>query len=72
MMRSIDVILYHAHIITLDPLKPYATAIAIHNGRILAVGSDDDILPLATPTTRSLKPPLSTISLNKYGSRSKD
>ena len=52
MMRSIDVILYHAHIITLDPLKPYATAIAIHNGRILAVGSDDDILPLATPTTR--------------------
>jgi len=52
-VRPIDVILHHAHIITLDPAHPHATALAIHNGRILAVGNDDEILPLATPHTRS-------------------
>ncbi|MGV2434777.1 MAG UNVERIFIED_CONTAM: hypothetical protein LVT10_07750 [Anaerolineae bacterium] len=45
MVRPIDVILHHAHIITLDPAHPHATALAIHNGRILAVGNDDEILP---------------------------
>ena len=53
MVRPIDVILHHAHIITLDPAHPHATALAIHNGRILAVGNDDEIPPLATPHTRS-------------------
>ncbi|HEX7976673.1 MAG TPA: amidohydrolase family protein, partial [Anaerolineales bacterium] len=37
-------ILYHALIYTLDPQRPTASALAIDRGRILAVGSDYEIL----------------------------
>ena len=47
----IDRILHNGTIYTLDPHKPQATALAIHHGRIVAVGSDDDILPLAGTNT---------------------
>jgi predicted amidohydrolase YtcJ len=40
-------ILYNARIYTLDPSQPIASALAIENGYILAVGSDSDILALA-------------------------
>ena len=36
-----DLILHHADVVTLDPQQPRAQAIAIRNGRILAVGDND-------------------------------
>lgn len=47
----IERILYNGHIITLDDNQRRASALAITGGQIVAVGVDDDILPLATPTT---------------------
>lgn len=42
-----DLILYNGNIHTMDAARPRATAIAIAGGRILAVGRDDEIRPLA-------------------------
>ncbi|WP_219701848.1 amidohydrolase [Marinomonas lutimaris] len=39
-----DLILYNAKVTTLDPVNPSASAIAIADGRFLAVGSEDDVL----------------------------
>ncbi|MEL6307123.1 MAG: amidohydrolase [Chloroflexota bacterium] len=47
----IDTILYNGNIITLNPLQPRVEAVAITFGRIIALGSDDDVLNLATATT---------------------
>lgn len=48
----IDLILHHAHIITLNPHRPHAEALAIAQGRIVAIGNNDDILNLATARTQ--------------------
>jgi len=37
---------------TMDPARPHATAIAIRDGRIAAVGSDEEIRPLIGPMTQ--------------------
>jgi len=50
----IEKILYNANVITLDDTMPSATAIAISYGRIVAVGSDDDIFALATADTEKV------------------
>lgn len=42
----------NAKVFTADPAQPYAQALAIEDGRILAVGSDAQIRPLAGPGTR--------------------
>src|SRR5262249_44716690 len=42
-----DLILFNGKIITLDRQNPSATAVAISDGRFLAVGSDSDILQRA-------------------------
>ena len=47
----IDTILYNGNIITLDDHAPRVNALAISMGRVVATGSDDDILPLATAST---------------------
>src|ERR1700727_2613175 len=46
-----DLILYRANIITIDPLQPRARALAIADGRFVAVGDDDDVRGLAGPRT---------------------
>jgi len=46
-----DTILHNANIFTSNPAAPKAQAIAYTNGRIVAVGSDDDILNLAGSAT---------------------
>jgi predicted amidohydrolase YtcJ len=48
----IDTILYNGTIITLDDHAPRVTAIAISMGRVVATGSDDDMLHLATVSTK--------------------
>ncbi|MFN3704754.1 MAG: amidohydrolase [Thermoflexales bacterium] len=45
-------LLHNARIYTADPRQPHADALAIANGRILAIGSDDDILAIHLPGAR--------------------
>ena len=49
-----DLILHNSHIITVDAAQPRAQALAISGDRIMAVGSNDDILRLATSSTRKI------------------
>lgn len=49
-----DLILYNATIYTVDPAVPVAQAIAISNGWINAVGSEKEILNLATASTKKI------------------
>ncbi|MEW5985312.1 MAG: amidohydrolase [Chloroflexota bacterium] len=50
-MEKADSIIYNARIYTVDPGRPWAEAVAWANGRILAVGRNEDVLPLAGPQT---------------------
>ena len=49
---SPDLILHRGLITTLDRSNPMANAVAIADGKFLAVGHERDILPLASKTTR--------------------
>ncbi|HUS06891.1 MAG TPA: amidohydrolase [Bryobacteraceae bacterium] len=54
-------ILHHANIHTIDSANPHAEAVAIADGRFLAVGSNQDVLALATARTRKVDMGNSTI-----------
>ncbi len=55
-MRQIpDLILTDARICTMDPARPFAQALALAGGRILAVGTAADVEALAGPGTRILR-----------------
>ena len=43
---SATMILHNGRIHTMNPQQPTATAVAIRDGKLLAVGSDDEIKPL--------------------------
>src|SRR5512146_587516 len=49
-----EVILHNGHIVTLDPRSPEAQALAIAGGRIIAIGSDEDVLALKSPLTKAV------------------
>ena len=49
-----DIVLHHGKVFTVDPDRPWATAVAIRGSRILAVGSDSAVLALAGPSTHSI------------------
>ena len=49
-----DLVLIHGHILTEDASDSAAQALAIVGGRILAVGSNEQILALAGPSTRTI------------------
>jgi hypothetical protein len=49
-----DVILYNGSIWTVDDQLPRAQAVALSDGRIFAIGSNDEVLPLATANTRKV------------------
>jgi len=49
-----DVILHDATIHTVDPRQPSAQAVAIAGDRLLAVGSNDEVLHLATAGTKKI------------------
>ena len=49
-----DLILYNARIYTVDPTMPWAEAIAIRKHRIIAIGSNADVLALAGPATQRM------------------
>ena len=52
--QSPDLILLHGKILTVDAWDSIAQAVAIRQGKIVAVGSDQQILALATPTTQTI------------------
>src|SRR5215468_10399214 len=47
-----DLILHHGLFTTLAPGQPTATAVAIRDGRFLAVGADNEVMALKGPTTK--------------------
>jgi hypothetical protein len=49
-----NLILYNGKIFSQDPNFPQATAVAMRNGRILAVGSDSEVRALADAHTRQV------------------
>ena len=49
-----ELILFHGNMITVDAAQPRAEAVAIADGRFIAVGTDDDIRALATAGTRKI------------------
>ncbi|CAN7448539.1 amidohydrolase [Rhizobium sp. LjRoot254] len=49
-----DLIIHNAKILSMDDAQPRAEAIAIRHNRILAVGSNDDILKFAGASTRQV------------------
>jgi predicted amidohydrolase YtcJ len=49
---SPDVVLFNGLIYTVQPARPHATAVALRDGRILAVGDDREMLALAARNTR--------------------
>ncbi len=49
-----DVVLHRGRITTLDRSKPVASAVAIKDGKFLAVGTDQEVLALAGPATRRI------------------
>jgi len=52
--QSIDLILYNANIITVNPNQPSAQAIAISSDKIIVVGTNESILKLATGFTKKI------------------
>jgi len=53
-MFHADTVFWHGHIITLDPARPTAEALAAWGGRIIAVGSDEDLYPLIGRRTKTI------------------
>jgi len=51
---SADTVFVGGPVMTMDPRNPSASAVAIGGGRILAVGSEQDILMLEGPRTRRI------------------
>ncbi|WP_168213984.1 amidohydrolase [Prauserella flavalba] len=49
---SVDWLLTGGEIVSFDPAIPAASALAVTEGRIVAVGSGDELAPLAGPRTR--------------------
>ena len=52
-MQKADAIWRNGDILTMDPSLPRAEALAIHRGRILAVGRNEDVANLAGPDTKT-------------------
>jgi len=46
-----DVIFYHGTVLTMDTQHPQAQAVAVRGDRIVAVGSDDEVLNMSGPGT---------------------
>ena len=51
-MYGADIVLLHARIYTLHPQQPRVTALAIRGGRILAIGTDEEMEALREPGTQ--------------------
>jgi hypothetical protein len=54
MEMQADLVLHNGRVYTMDPARPRAQALAIAGNRILAVGSDAELLPLLGPGGRAV------------------
>jgi predicted amidohydrolase YtcJ len=63
-----DLIIHHGHVVTVDAKFRTAEAVAVKDGRILAVGKDDDILKLKGPKTRLIDAESRTVLPGLYDS----
>ena len=54
MKTSADLILHNGKITTLDRQQPEASALLIRYGRFAAVGDEQEVMPLAGPTTQRI------------------
>jgi len=52
MKTPADLVLWNGTIYTMDPLKPRADAVAVRDGKFVAVGTHADVERLVGPTTR--------------------
>lgn len=53
-MQESSLVILNAHVITLDHKKPAAEAIVVHEGKIVAVGSNDEIREYASKKTKTV------------------
>ncbi|SDN16112.1 amidohydrolase [Pseudomonas jinjuensis] len=53
-MAAVDLILHNARVYTAEPGQPLQQAVAVEDGKLLAVGSDAEVLRLKQPSTRVL------------------
>lgn len=53
-MPTADIIIENARVITMDPGRPHADAVALSGGEILAVGTRTDVSALAASATRRI------------------
>ncbi|MFX6605973.1 amidohydrolase family protein, partial [Acinetobacter baumannii] len=51
-MTEINLILKNGKITTLDPKSPEVQAIAIADGKVVCTGTNDDVMKLATATSK--------------------
>ena len=49
-----DTVLFNGKVLTVDPQFSTRSAVAVREGRIMAVGNDTDVRKLAGPSTRSI------------------
>jgi predicted amidohydrolase YtcJ len=49
-----ELLLHHGRIYTLNPAQPWAEALACQQGRIVAVGTNEEIIALAGPQTQRI------------------
>jgi predicted amidohydrolase YtcJ len=54
MNATADLVLFDGRITTLDPQHPEAQAVAVRDGRFIAVGSETDVAAVAGPNTRRI------------------
>ncbi len=52
--RPAELALFGGNVVTLDPARPQATAAAVRDGRVVALGSDAEIKPFLGPATRQI------------------
>ena len=54
MRTAADLVIVNAQVLTQDPAKPHAAAVAVRDGRIIAVGSNAEAAAFAGPGTRQV------------------
>jgi predicted amidohydrolase YtcJ len=54
MSAAADLVLFDGRITTLDPQHPEAQAVAVRDGRFVAVGSESEVVAVAGPNTRRI------------------
>ncbi len=52
--HTADLLLYGGHVLTFDPNRPEAQAVAIAAGKILAVGTEQGLRPFVSPKTQTV------------------